>query len=332
MNSLIISGPTASGKSRLALDFAASKDVVIINADSLQLYEGLPILSAQPSDDEKKIAPHFLYSHFKPYENSSVMDWLNLVEPILASARAEKKIPVIVGGSGMYISKLVEGISQMPAISLAAKNEAREIFEKIGLEEFRKKFGEEKLIDKQRLIRAAEVLIETKKSIFFWQKEAKKTPILKNFLHVNLNPNREELYQNCNRRFEKMLNEGALEEVKNLNAQNDWPIARTLGYQEIKGFLSGEISREKMIEIATQKTRNYAKRQLTWFRNQLPQKHVFSDAGSALKFLTASFEKGGGLLSQCESKTEDFSQKNSEPVSPKSSGAYAPPPFSKEAT
>lgn len=330
MNCLIISGPTASGKSRLALDLAEKKDIAIINADSLQLYKGLPILSAQPSEEEQKIAPHFLYSHFKASESSSVMDWLKLVTTTVEQVRTEKKLPVIVGGSGMYISKLIEGISEMPEISTQVKKEAQELFEEIGIEKFREKFGEGKLIDKQRLMRAAEVLMETKKSIFDWQKTAKKTFALENFLHVNLNPKREKLYQNCNSRFVKMLAEGALEEVKNLQAEDNWPIAKTLGFREIKSFLNKEISREKMIEIATQKTRNYAKRQLTWFRNQLPQKQVFSDSSEALEFLKASFEKGGGFAQGA--KTEDFVKTNSTLASPKSSGAYAPPAFSKEAT
>ncbi len=284
-NCLIISGPTASGKSRLALDLAGSKDIAIINADSLQLYEGLPILSSQPTEDEKKIAPHFLYSHFKARENSSVMDWLKLVMARIEQVKSEKKLPVIVGGSGMYISKLVEGISEMPAIAEEVKKAARELYEKIGQEEFRQKFGEDKIIDKQRLIRAAEVFMQTGKSISTWQKEAKRTPFLEDFLHINLNPDREKLYQNCNSRFVEMLDCGAIDEVKNLVAEDDWSITKTLGFHEIKNFLSGEITREKMIEIATQKTRNYAKRQLTWFRNQLPGKLVFTDSVTALNFL-----------------------------------------------
>lgn len=217
------------------------------------------------------------------------MDWLKLVEPLIKKAQSENKLAVIVGGSGMYISKLVEGISEMPEISELVKKEARELFDEIGIEEFRKKFGENKLIDKQRLIRAAEVFLQTEKTIFYWQKTAKKTPFLENFLHVNLNPDREKLYQNCNSRFVKMIDSGALEEVKNLRVEGDLPITNTLGFCEIKSFLGGEISREKMIEIATQKTRNYAKRQLTWFRNQLPQKQVFRGADSALKFLQNEF-------------------------------------------
>ena len=284
-NCLIISGPTASGKSRLALDLAGSKDIAIINADSLQLYEGLPILSSQPSEAEKKIAPHFLYSYFKAQENSSVMDWLKLVMARIEQVKSEKKLPVIVGGSGMYISKLVEGISEMPAIAEEVKKAARELYEKIGQEEFRQKFGEDKIIDKQRLIRAAEVFMQTGKSISTWQKEAKRTPFLEDFLHINLNPDREKLYQNCNSRFVEMLDCGAIDEVKNLVAEDDCSITKTLGFHEIKNFLSGEITREKMIEIATQKTRNYAKRQLTWFRNQLPGKLVFTDSVTALNFL-----------------------------------------------
>lgn len=283
---LIISGPTASGKSALALKLAEIKAISIINADSLQIYRGLPILSAQPSEEEKSIAPHHLYSYLNPNENFSVMEWIKLVRELIKKIHNQNRLPVIVGGSGMYISKLVEGISEMPEISESIKKEARELFDEIGFEKFREKFGENKLIDKQRLFRAAEVFLQTKKTIFDWQKTAKKTPVLENFLHVNLNPDREKLYQNCNSRFVKMIENGALQEVRNLDASKDWPVARTLGHQEISDFLNNQISREKMIEIATQKTRNYAKRQLTWFRNQLAQKQVFSDAKEALQFLS----------------------------------------------
>lgn len=287
-NCLIISGPTASGKSRLALNLADSQDIAIINADSLQLYEGLPILSAQPSEDELKKVPHFLYSHFKAQENSSVMDWLKLVEIKIKQIQEDKKLPVIVGGSGMYISKLVDGISVMPEVSKELRESVTELYEKIGHEEFLLKFGEGKIIDKQRLIRAAAIFQQTRKSIFDLQKETKEPSFLKDFLHVNLNPDREELYEKCNSRFVKMLDCGALDEVQNLVNQNisdDLQITKTLGFYEIRSFLNGKISREKMIEIATQKTRNYAKRQLTWFRNQLPEKKIFSDSKAALEFL-----------------------------------------------
>lgn len=284
---VVISGATASGKSGLALKLADLHDIAIINADSLQIYQGLPILSAQPTQDEQKIAPHFLYSHFLPQENSSVAIWLKLIKPLIERLWSENKLPVIVGGSGMYISKLIEGISEIPEISEAVKTEARELYEKLGHEEF-KKFTKGEALDKQRLIRAYEVFLQTKKPISFWQNNQKQIFPKANFLHVNLNPDRDKLYQNCNLRFEKMLKIGAIEEVETLASQgitDDLQVTKTLGFYEIHDFLVGKINREEMLKVAQQKTRNYAKRQLTWFRNQLLQKHVFIDSNSALNFL-----------------------------------------------
>ena len=289
---LIISGPTASGKSGLAIDLSAEKDIAIINADSLQIYAGLPILSSQPTPDEQKKVPHFLYSHFKAQETSSVGSWLKLVKSTVEEVVKLKKLPVIVGGSGMYISKLVDGISEIPEIDAAVRNNARELYEEIGHVEFQKKLvdlGENEILDKQRLTRAYEVLQQTGKPLSWWQHQ----PLKKifedvEFLHVNLELDRKKLYENCNSRFEKMLELGAFEEVRNLVNQgisDDRQITKTLGFLEIREFLNEKISHQKMVEIATQKTRNYAKRQLTWFRHQLPQKHVFSDSISALNFL-----------------------------------------------
>lgn len=285
---VIISGPTASGKSDLALKLALSKDAVIINADSLQIYEGLPILSSQPTKDEQKQVKHLLYSHLKSQENSSVALWLKLVKESVKEVIQENKLPIIVGGSGMYISTLVEGISEIPEISLEVKKEARELYEKLGHEEFQRKTGGENILDRQRLIRAYEVFLQSGKPISFWQNKRKKIFEEANFLHINLNPNREKLYENCNLRFNKMLNNGAFEEVDSLVNQgvsDEMQITKTLGFYEIRDFLNGKISQEKMLEIAKQKTRNYAKRQLTWFRHQLPQKHVFEDCNTALNFL-----------------------------------------------
>ncbi len=289
---VIISGPTASGKSGLALNLAQEKDIAIINADSLQIYEGLPILSSQPLVAEKKQAQHFLYSHFKPHESSSVGIWLNLIKPIIEKLWRENKMPVIVGGSGMYISKLVDGISEIPEIDEEIRNNSRQLFDELGKEEFQKKLiemGEDEILDKQRLVRAYEVLQQTGKTLSWWQNQpTKKLFSDVDFVHVNLNPDRNELYKNCNSRFGKMLYSGAFEEVKNLINQgvtDDMQITKTLGFLEIRDFMNGRISREKMLEVATQKTRNYAKRQLTWFRHQFSQKLVFSDTAAALNFL-----------------------------------------------
>ena len=293
---IIISGPTASGKSQLALDLSDSKDIAIINADSLQIYEGLPILSSQPSLAEQKQIKHFLYSILKPQESSSVAMWLELVKSSVLQCGKEKKLPVIVGGSGMYISKLIEGISEIPIIDEAIRVEANELFSGISKEDFIEelvKLGEKKdkiiKLDKHRLIRSYEVLRQTKKSIFYWQNQPiKKLFDDEEFLHINLNPNREKLYQNCNLRFEKMLDLGAISEVEELLEQeisDEKQITKTLGFYEISDFLNNRITKEEAIILATQKTRNYAKRQLTWFRNQLPNKFIFEDNKTAFDFL-----------------------------------------------
>lgn len=289
---LIISGPTASGKSDLAMKLAEEKDIAIINADSLQIYEGLPILSSQASKEDQKKVKHFLYSHFKPQETSSVGIWLKLVKQVVEQVLQEKKLPVIVGGSGMYLSKLVDGISEIPEIEERFRNNARQLYEEMGHEEFQKKLidlGEDEILDKQRLIRAYEVLEQTGKSITWWQHQPLKKILPEaDFIHLNLNPDRTKLYENCNSRFEKMLELGAFEEVQNLmdNAvSEDCQITKTLGFLEIRDFLLQKITHKKMLEIATQKTRNYAKRQVTWFRHQAPDKLVFNDSNSALNFL-----------------------------------------------
>lgn len=289
---LVISGATASGKSDLALRLAESKDIAIINADSLQIYSGLPILSSQPTAEDQKNVPHFLYSHFEFGATSSVMVWMNLVKEMVINIRKKNILPVIVGGSGMYISKLIEGISEIPEISTEIRTEAKQLYDEIGHENFTKKLielGENQILDKQRLLRAYEVLKQSNKPISWWQSQPlKKIFPEADFVHVNLNPDRKKLYQNCDLRFEKMLKNGALDEVINLinqGADDQMQITKTLGFFEIRDFLQQRIGREKMIETATQKTRNYAKRQLTWFRHQLPQKHVFEDSQTALNFI-----------------------------------------------
>lgn len=283
----IISGATSTGKSEIANELTQQLQgkIAIINADSLQIYEGLPILSAQPTFEEQKLAPHFLYSYLKPYEKSSVALWLNLVKPIIENLWRKNITPIIVGGTGMYLSKLVAGISKIPAISNEIKQEAQKFYDENGAEVLRQKlidFGEKEILDKQRLTRAFEVFLQTKKTLSWWQNQPKEKIFENaNFIHANLEINREKLYENCNLRFEKMLKNGAINEVKNLRKTLDknqnYSITKTLGYEEICDYLDKKISEKTMVEIATKKTRNYAKRQLTWFRTQILDKKTFSD-------------------------------------------------------
>lgn len=293
---IIISGATSSGKSGLALEFASKflnkQKCAIINADSLQIYQGLEILSAQPTKEEQGQIPHFLYSHLKASDNCNVTKWLGLVKNITNNLEQENILPIIVGGSGMYISALVEGISQIPQIDDNVRQVATNYFNEFGLIKLQQKLidlGEKKILDKQRLIRAYEVYLQTGKLISDFHSQQKQKFFDKaKFIHINLEIPRSKLYQNCNLRFEQMLKNGAIDEVKDLRAKitnNNYQITKTLGYHEICQFLDHKITKQEMIAIATQKTRNYAKRQLTYFRNQLPQKQVFNDQEKAINYL-----------------------------------------------
>ncbi len=285
---IIISGPTASGKSDLALKIANHQEVAIINADALQIYKSLAILSCQPNILDQAKIEHNLYSILRPEESSSVGLWLKLLFEAVKNAWAKNKLPLIVGGSGMYIAKLIKGIAEIPEITTEIKDQARNLYDSVSVAEFKQLLlavgAEENTIinlDKQRLIRNYEVLKQTSKTISFWQAKPHKFlfPDAK-FLHFSLNPDRNLLYNNCNQRFNLITKLGAIEEVENLMkapiAQYS-SIAKTIGYQEIRDFLLANINFEEMILIATKKTRNYAKRQLTWFRNQFQDRIIIEN-------------------------------------------------------
>lgn len=270
---IIISGATACGKSSLALKLAQDLKGEIINADAIQIYQDLPILSAQPSLDDQKEVKHHLYGFLAKEQKFSVVDWLSKLEIVARSIFEKNSLPIIVGGSGMYISKLILGISEIPEISKeVSKFVEREFFEK-GLEKILQKIAIPKIKDKQRALRAYEVLLQTGKPITYWQDNYKKYYLNDiNFIHFNLNIDRDLLYQRCDKRFNEMIENGVIQEVESLvnNSQSvNLPISKTLGFKEINDYLLNKISYEEMIKLASQYTRNYAKRQLTWFRNQL---------------------------------------------------------------
>ena len=198
-----------------------------------------------------------------------------MVAEIVEKIQQENKIPIIVGGNGMYISKLIDGINEIPEIDEKFRLQAQDLYLEIGHEKFQENFGNDKIIDKQKLLRACEVFLQTGKKIEFFQQQ-KPQKILENyqFIHLNLNQSRQEIYKNCDERFGKMLENNVIKEVENyLKNNNDLnsPIINTLGFKEIFEFLNKKISREEMQKLASQKTRNYAKRQLTWFRHQFDE-------------------------------------------------------------
>ena len=278
---LIISGATASGKSALALKTAKEKNGRIINADAMQLYSELPILSAQPYEADQKLVPHFLYSVLKHNENSSVAAWLKLAIEQIELALQNGQLPIVTGGTGLYISKLMDGINRVPEPDAGLRMEVRQLMQNVDREELieilldlGEGLPEIKKLDKQRLARRLEVFKQTGKSLSWWQSQPNEIFYPReNFEHINIELPREELYQNCDRRLLAMFKNGALEEVENLlkeDLEEDSPISKTIGFLEIKDYLQGKINQEQAIEIASKKTRNYAKRQLTWFRNQFP--------------------------------------------------------------
>jgi tRNA dimethylallyltransferase len=282
---LVISGATASGKSALALEIAAKKNGVIINADAMQQYLELPVLSAQPSLNDQKLIPHFLYSVLKHNENSSVAIWLDLAVKQINLSIKNGQLPIIVGGTGLYISKLIDGINKIPEIDENLKMQTRQIVENEGKNELIKilialgeNLEEVEKLDKQRLGRRLEVLKQTGKTLSWWQKQPNQIFYPKeNFEHINIQLPREILYRNCNQRLAAMFEFGALEEVEKLLMQDnvlDSAISKTIGFLEIKDYLQGRIDKNQALEIASKKTRNYAKRQLTWFSNQFENKKI----------------------------------------------------------
>jgi len=292
---IIISGATASGKSQLAVDFAKDNHGVIINGDSLQQYQDLPILSALPSQDMQDIVEHKLYGYLNFNEKSSVGQWLERAKKIIEDIWLSNRLPIVVGGTGLYLSKLVDGINFIPEISVPIKIKAQEQFLELGFEQFKKKYGNDKIIDKQRLLRACEVFLQTQQPIDFWQKQPKQKLFPDaEFIHINLALARETIYQNCNLRFAQMLKTGAIAEVENLLKKNidlTLPITKTLGFVEIEKFLKQQISFTTMQELAQQKTRNYAKRQLTWFRHQFSEINFFAQKKLAYDFLEQKIKK-----------------------------------------
>ncbi len=286
---ILIGGPTAAGKSALALEIATRENGTIINADAMQVYSGLPLLTAQPEKQDKAKAPHELYEVFDAAEHSSVGRWLALAKVVIQRTVDAGRTPILIGGTGLYFKALSEGLADIPPIPDAVRMEAKELYACLGPDKFREALAKldpesaKKLKpnDRQRLMRAYEVATHTGKPIGNWQNGNKSTIIGKLFLvkHYLLMPPREQLYERCDGRFEQMIECGAIDEVKSLLTRQldpDLPAMKILGVREIAAYLRGEMSRDEAVKKAQQATRNYAKRQMTWFRNQWKNKELDS--------------------------------------------------------
>lgn len=274
----LIAGPTASGKSALALALAERANGVVINADASQVYADLDVLSARPSAQEMARAPHRLFGYRDGARACSAADWAADAKAEIAAAQAAGRLPILVGGTGLYIRTLLDGIAPVPEIDAAVRAEVRampvaEAYAAL-VNEDAPAAARLAPADAARTMRALEVIRSTARSILDWR--AEKAGGIGDTVDLHpliLLPPREWLYARCDARFEAMMGQGAVEEVEALLARGlspDLPVMRAIGVPEIAGWLKDEMSREEMIARAQAATRHYAKRQYTWFSRQPP--------------------------------------------------------------
>ncbi len=288
---ILLTGPTASGKSALAVEYAVQAgNIAIINADSMQVYREIGIVSAAPSAKDLQKAEHRLYTFLPGSEQLSVAKWLELIEKEVKNVHLQGKIPLIVGGSAMYIRILLDGISNIPEIPDEISNEVENMLKNLGNDDFfaelaRLDENAAKMIkktDKQRMLRAFSVKKHTGKSIFDFYQNPKQKSALSDYslAKILLIPDRNVVYNACNSRFCDMLQNGALEEGKSLieyGYSRDLSVHKAIGVPQIIDYLEGRISHAEMVNNAQKCTRNYAKRQLTWFRNKFTDFHAISE-------------------------------------------------------
>jgi tRNA dimethylallyltransferase len=271
---LLIAGPTASGKSALALELAKERDGVIINADALQVYRELRILSARPSDEELHEAPHRLYGHVSGLDSYSVAHWLADSKREIEAAWALDKLPIVTGGTGLYFMALEQGLAEVPPISPDIREKWRSFEGDLHGELLRRDRASARALkpnDRQRLSRALEVLEGTGQTLSHWQREAQSRAFLKDVAvqHHLVDVPREELYTRAERRFDQMMAAGALEEVRPLIKHGSvLPMMKAIGIPELTRHLRGEISLKEAVALAKTATRQYIKRQFTWWRGQ----------------------------------------------------------------
>ncbi|MDR3469235.1 MAG: tRNA (adenosine(37)-N6)-dimethylallyltransferase MiaA [Xanthobacteraceae bacterium] len=282
---MLIAGPTASGKSALALGLAAACGGTVINTDSMQVYRDLRVLTARPTPEEEARVPHRLYGDADAAVNYSAGMWVADAAAALAEARAAGRLPIFVGGTGLYFKALTRGLSAVPPIAPGIRDDIRARLERDGPEALHRELERRDPVmaerlkprDRVRIARALEVVEATGRSLADWHRDGL-PPLLPpaETVAVFLAPEREALYARINARFEAMLAQGALAEVAALAARGLDPLLPAMkahGVPALIRHLRGEISREAAITIGQTDTRHYAKRQFTWFRHQLEEFH-----------------------------------------------------------
>ena len=256
----------------------AGKAAAVINTDSAQVYRDLQVLSARPDEREMRGVPHYLFGDWDGAAACSTADWANAAKTIIADLQTDNAVPILVGGTGLYMRTLLDGISPIPPIEPEIRAEIRAMDQadaRAALEiEDPEAAGRLAPADSTRTARALEVLRSTGRPIAHWHgKQQGGIGSTVRLSPLILVPERDALYQRCDMRFEAMLDKGAIEEVEALAGRNldpELPVMRAIGVREIASWLKGEVSRDEMIQAGQQSTRQYAKRQFTWFRNQPP--------------------------------------------------------------
>ncbi|MCH7955926.1 MAG: tRNA (adenosine(37)-N6)-dimethylallyltransferase MiaA [Proteobacteria bacterium] len=285
---LIIAGPTASGKSALALDAAEEFTGTVINADSMQVYRELRVLTARPTDGDEARAPHRLFGALPVTEACSAGRWLGMARAEIEAARGAGRLPILVGGTGLYLKALTDGLAPVPGIPQGVRSEARRLHARLGGEAFRAELAKVDAEaarrldagDSQRLIRAFEVVRATGRPLADWQRQGAGGPATDaRFATIVLAPPRDALYAAIDARLDTMIEEGALDEVAaldRLGLDAGLPAAKAVGVPELRRHLRGEITLDEALDSAKRASRNFAKRQLTWLRHQMPGAHVVS--------------------------------------------------------
>jgi len=291
---ILIAGPTASGKSALSLNLAERFDGEIINADSMQVYDDLQVLTARPSLAEMQGIPHHLYGFVPPSESYSVARWCEDAIAVAQDILARGKTVLLVGGTGLYFKSLLQGLSAVPPIDSAIRSGVRDHLAKNGVGSLYVLLQAEDPVmadrlnpaDQQRIARALEVVRSTGRSLSAWQEDPTDAPIDQlggdiDLTRLVLLPDRDWLYARCDLRFELMLEQGALDEVS-LVAELDeaLPAMRALGVSHLLSYMRGGLSLEEATEKAQTVTRQYAKRQMTWLRNQFSDWNVIKEKES----------------------------------------------------